>query len=292
MPEGDTLFRAAASLQNYLAGRTITAAAARDVDLQRRAGQLVGRKVESVEARAKHLLIHVEGDVVVHSHMKMNGSWRLLAPRPLRPGAGEVLALVAGERMALCRNAPVVQVLEARQLDRVPGLSTLGPDVLRGADADAVAARIAAIAPAATMGDALLDQRLVAGLGNIWRCEALHAAGVSPRTPVVAVEHATIAAAVGAGAALMGRAATGSRPRAQVYGRTGRPCRRCGTPIVSARMGRDARTAYWCPNCQPETLKSAEHVADGFVHDAAVPHSAHRGQPPRGRAGDGGAGSR
>lgn len=291
MPEGDTLHRAAAALHEYLAGREITAVAARDVDLQRTAEQVVGRTVDRVEARAKHLLIHLEGDLVVHSHMKMNGSWRLLPPRPLRPRLGEVLAIAAGERMALCRNAPIVRVLDARQLDRVPGLSTLGPDVLRGADPDGVAARIAAAAPAATMGDALLDQRLVSGLGNIWRCEALYAAGVNPRTPVAAVDQRTIAAAVRAGARLMGAAADrrATRPPPQVYGRTGRPCRRCGTPIVSARMGRDARRAYWCPKCQPETLKSALRASDEVFDDAAVPHSAHRGQPPGSGAGDGGA---
>lgn len=256
MPEGDTLFRAAASLHAYLAGREITAVEARDTALARAARHLVGRRVERVESRGKHLLIHIAGDVVVHSHMRMNGSWRLAAPRRLRGAAGEVLAIVAGERMAVCRNAPVVNVVETRQLERVPGLATLGPDVLRGADAEAVAQRVLAAVPEMPMGDVLLDQRIVAGLGNIWRCEALFAARLHPALSACAAGADRIAAAVSLGAQLMRRASTGPRPPSQVYRRRGAPCFRCGTPIESGRMGRDARTAYWCPNCQPIPLNS------------------------------------
>lgn len=256
MPEGDTLFRAARALRAYLVGRAITAADARDVDLHASAQRLVGTTVERVEARAKHLLIHVEGGLVVHSHMKMNGSWRLTDPRDLWSARGEVLSLTAGTRMAVCRNAPVVHIVEERELGRVPGLRTLGPDVLRGANADAIAARVLAVASDMPMGDVLLDQRLVAGLGNIWRCEALFAARLNPATPAHAAGAERIAAAVTLGADLMGRAAVGTRPRPEVYGRHNRPCRRCGTPIAARRMGRDARTAYWCPKCQAPNRES------------------------------------
>jgi endonuclease-8 len=253
VPEGDTIARAAATLRPWLVGRVITGVDARDVALKQRAQALIGREVDNVEARAKHLLIHA-GDLVVHSHMRMTGSWRVYTVgdrwRYARPAMRFVIE--AGDHQAVCFNAPVVRLVPARDLARVPGLATLGPDILTGLDPSTAAARFAAVDPATPIGDVLLDQRVVSGLGNIWRCETLWAQRVHPATPVGALDTITREALIRTGEQLMGAsAAPGSfRPRAEVYKRTGRPCRRCGTPIVSRRMGRDHRTAYFCPACQ------------------------------------------
>ncbi|HVV38122.1 MAG TPA: DNA-formamidopyrimidine glycosylase family protein [Acidimicrobiales bacterium] len=253
MPEGDTIARAAASLREWLVGREISAVDARDVAVAQRAEKLVGQRVDAVDARAKHLLITV-GDLVVHSHMRITGSWHVYSRGDRWRYRHDAMRLVleAGDRQAVCFNAPVVRVLPRRELATIPGLATLGPDILTGLDPATAAARFDAVDPATPMGDALLDQRVISGLGNIWRCETLWAQRVHPRTPVGAVDRSTREALVRTAAGLMqASVAPGNhRPRAEVYKRSGRPCGRCGTAIVSERMGRDNRTAYWCPNCQ------------------------------------------
>jgi endonuclease-8 len=253
MPEGDTLARAAETLRQWLVGRTITRVDARDVGLKHRAQSLVGRDVDSVEARAKHLLITI-GDRVIHSHMKMTGSWHVYATgeRWKKSPVAMRLVLEAGDRTAVCFNAPVVQIVNAKDLGAVPGLNTLGPDILVNIDPVEGAKRLRTLPPSTPAGDALLDQTAVSGLGNIWRCEALWVERVHPAARVEAIDDDTLAALVRTGAALMGAAAnrSASRPPPQVYKRSGQPCRRCGTPITSQRMGKDNRTAYWCPTCQ------------------------------------------
>lgn len=251
MPEGDTLFRAAVTLRGWLVGRTITAIDARDVGLKHRANNLVGKEITAVEARAKHLLITV-GGLTVHSHMKMTGSWHVYttAQRWRKPRAAMRLVLEAGDRTAVCFNAPVVQVVPTGIVDQLPGVRTLGPDVLKDFDPDIGAQRLDNVDQTMPIGDALLDQTIVSGLGNIWRVEALWAEQVHPATPLGALTTAQKRALVASGAQLMGAAARASRPRPEAYGRTGEPCRRCGAGIVARRMGKDHRTSYFCPICQ------------------------------------------
>jgi endonuclease-8 len=253
VPEGDTIARAATSLRSWLVGETITAVDARDVALKRRAERLVGRPVDAVEARAKHLLITV-GDTVVHSHMRLTGSWHVYTKgERWRYGLSAMrLLLEAGERQAVCFNAPIVAVLPARDVASIPGLNRLGPDILTRLDPATAAAQFDTVDPHMPVGDALLDQSVISGIGNIWRCETLWAQRLHPATTVGSVDRATREALVRTAAALMtASVAPGNhRPRAQVYKRSGRPCPRCGTAIVSQRMGRDARTAYFCPRCQ------------------------------------------
>ena len=254
MPEGDTIARAASLLRPWLAGRTITAVDARDVALRQRASALIGRTVDDVEARAKHLLIRA-GDLVVHSHMRMTGTWRVytVGDRWRYANGAMRFVLEAGDHQAVCFNAPVVRLVPARDLGMVPGLNTLGPDILAGHDSEELVRRFDTVDPETPMGDALLDQRVVSGLGNIWRCETLWAGRVHPRTPVGAVDTEVRVEMVRFAARLMTASLQpgASRPHAEVYKRNGRPCRRCGTAIRSERMGRDMRTAYWCPTCQP-----------------------------------------
>lgn len=253
MPEGDTIARAAETLRRWLVGRDLTAVDARDVLLRQRAAALVGHTVESVDARAKHLLIAVEGHVI-HSHMRMTGSWHVYergAPWRKRRDAMR-LVLEAGDRVAVCFDAPVVRIVRAFDVARIPGIAMLGPDVLGDLDAIESVPRLEALPARTPIGDALLDQTVVAGFGNIWRCEALYARRVHPATAVGELDGSQLAALVQAGARLMAASAErrGPRSRPQVYQRAGHPCGRCGTAIASARMGRDNRTAYWCPSCQ------------------------------------------
>lgn len=251
MPEGDTLFRAAETLRQWLVGRTITAVDARDVGLRHRANELVGRKIEAVEARAKHLLITV-GDRTIHSHMKMTGSWHVYATgeRWRKPRTAMRLVIEAGDRQAVCFNAPVMQIVNTKDVDQLPGLNTLGPDVLKDFDAVGGGKRLKNVPAGTPVGDALLDQTVVSGLGNIWRCEALWHERVHPATPVELLTEEQCRALVETGSKLMGAAAKGGRGQIQVYKRTGQRCRRCGTGIVARRMGKDNRTSYFCPNCQ------------------------------------------
>jgi endonuclease-8 len=253
MPEGDTLARAAQGLRAWLVGRTITRVDARDPALRQRAERLVGRTVDAVEARAKHLLI-TAGDLVVHSHMRMTGSWHVYTTGERWRYRADVMQLVieAGDHQAVCFRAPVVRVVAARDVDALPGVSTLGPDILRDIDPQAAAQRFTALPPQTVIGDALLDQTVVSGLGNIWRCEALWEERVHPATLVARLDESTLAALVRTGAAIMGASARSAGPRRTpaVYKRTQRPCRRCGTPIVAQRIGTVNRTAYFCPNCQ------------------------------------------
>ncbi len=256
VPEGDTIARAASRLRPWLVGRVITAVDARDAALNQRAAALVGRTVDAVEARAKHLLIHA-GDLVLHSHMRMTGTWRVytLGERWRYGRTAMRFVLEAGDHQAVCFNAPVVRLVPARDLGMVPGLNTLGPDILAGRDPTELGARYASVDPATSMGDALLDQRVVSGLGNIWRCETLWAEHVHPRTPVGEVETEVLVAMMRTAARLMTASLQPGnwRPRSEVYKRTGRPCRRCGVAIRSERMGPHRRTAYWCPVCQPQS---------------------------------------
>lgn len=255
MPEGDTLFRTAATLQRWLAGRTVTAAATTVDRLP--AAKLVGQTVERVEALGKHLLIRLDSGQVLHSHMKMTGSWHVYrsGERWRRPRSQARLTLGCGDRLAVCFNAPVVELLQPRAEEVHPALAGLGPDVLHDPlDLDAICRRARGRPPHTPLGELLLDQRVAAGIGNIWRCEALFVEGLHPETPLAALGDDRLAALYATAARLM-RAQLGPLSgddfRRWVYNRAGRPCRRCGATVEARRQGDLARTAYWCPRCQP-----------------------------------------
>lgn len=255
MPEGDTIHRAARTLGQWLAGRTITAA--QTVYERVALATLVGQTVTGVEARAKHLLIRFSSGAVLHTHMRMTGSWHVYSAgeRWRRPGHQARVILEAGDRVAVGFNVPVVELLDGRSLHRHPALSRLGPDVLaRPVDHDEVGRRAATSPPDAPIGDVLLTQSVVGGIGNIWRCETLFLNRVDPWEQRSDVPPETLRRLVETASDLMaasvGDGGPAPRPRPWVYGRRGRPCRRCGTLIQSAAIGRDARTVYWCPACQ------------------------------------------
>lgn len=264
MPEGDTIYRTATSLRRWLGGRVITAVRSRvpGVDL---AG-LVGQKVEAVEAQGKHLLIRFSGGAVLHSHMMMTGSWHVYPTGESwrKPPRQARVVIEAGSRLAVCFNAPVVELLGEHDERRHPSLRRLGPDVLDPPSLDPTVVRRRArarIPSSPTIGEILLDQQVVAGIGNIYRAESLFLCGMDPFRAAEQVSDAELDGLVATASRLMlANATTGSAvarsfeggpDRPWVYRRAGLPCRRCGTKIQRRLLGVQARAVYWCPACQP-----------------------------------------
>jgi endonuclease-8 len=259
MPEGDTIFRAARTLHLALAGRTVTRfdsvfSKLTRIDEDRR---IAGRTVERVDARGKHLLIWFSGDLVLRTHMRMHGSWHIYRPgeRWQRPRADMRIVIGTPEYEAVAFSVPVAELTTARDLERTPAVRDLGPDILtEHFDAADVVSRIEAM-PDGAIGDALLDQRVVAGIGNIFKSETLFAARIDPFARVAALSRDEIERAVKAARRLMRASATRRLAGFSVYGRAGRPCRRCGTPVSRSKQGENARVTYWCERCQAAPTK-------------------------------------
>jgi endonuclease-8 len=272
MPEGDTIFRAARTLNRALAGQVVTrfdsaVPALTRVDHDR---PIAGRTIDSVHARGKHLLMVFSGDLVLHTHMRMNGSWHIYRPgERWRLPARDMRVLVGTAGfVAVGFNVPVLEFLTARDLARHRTLSALGPDLLDPAfDRDEARRRLLAH-PRGGIADVLLDQRVLAGIGNVLKSEILFVGGVNPFTAVGDIEPAILDRILDTALELLaanvltraqtlstaiGRRTTRSLdPGAKlwVYGRSGRPCRRCGERIEARQSGADARLTYWCPRCQ------------------------------------------
>jgi endonuclease-8 len=272
MPEGDTIFRAAQALHRALAGHTVTRFESVYPALTRVAEDrpVVGRTVESVSARGKHLLIAFSGDLVLRTHMRMNGSWHLYRPgiRWQRPARDMRVLLATADAVAVGFNVPVAELLTTRDLARHKELSALGPDLLAAAfDRTEVVRRMRGRGRDA-IGDVLLNQRVVAGVGNVFKSEILFLGGIDPFTAVSAlgdvdlerladIARQQLAANVLTSSQTLspsvGRRTTRSldpNKKLWVYGRGGKPCRRCGTTIQAKKTGLDARLTYWCPHCQ------------------------------------------
>jgi endonuclease VIII len=243
VPEGDTVHRAAGRLR-VLVGQRLTVEAvhprARATGVAER---LDGRRLEAVEARGKNLLLRFEGGRVLRSHLGMSGSWRTMdAHAPVR---GAPWIMLTGERAKAVLRGGAVLETSARHV------WALGPDILAPEpDLDAIVSNLRRIDQRRTVGEALLDQRAVAGIGNIWRSEALWHARVSPWLQLGELEDRELHGIVREAARLMAESRDGGHPRREVYRRRGRPCRRCGEPLKSAKQGEAARTVYWCPACQ------------------------------------------
>ncbi|HEY6836201.1 MAG TPA: DNA-formamidopyrimidine glycosylase family protein [Gaiellaceae bacterium] len=244
MPEGDSLHRAARRLQVLVGERVAVEtphprAAALGV-----AGRLDGRRLESVEAVGKNLLLSFEGGLVLRSHLRMRGRWQV-RERGARGWAGKPwLVLRASGHEALLWNGPVLE-LTARAVRR------LGPDILaEPPELERMVENLRREHPTRELGDALLDQRVVAGIGNVWKAEALWRAQVSPWAPLGGVSDEALERVLGEAARLMRGSLEGARGERAVYRRAGRPCPRCGERIRSRGQGDDNRIAYWCPACQ------------------------------------------
>jgi endonuclease VIII len=242
VPEGDALHRAARRLQPLVGERVEVETPHPRAAVNRIAERLDGRRLLSVEAVGKNLLLRFEGGLVLHSHLRMSGRWTLV-PRGTARRGRPWLVLRGAEREAVLWNGPVLE-LDDHSVRR------LGPDILaEPPDIDAMVANLRRNPPR-EIGDALVDQRLVAGIGNVWKAEALWMARVSPWRRVADTSDDEALAILEAAHELMTASVEGGRERRAVYRRAGRGCRRCGTPVESRGQGEQNRTAYWCPRCQ------------------------------------------
>lgn len=272
MPEGDTLFRTAAVLHEVLAGRRVVAARGRPdgAALER----VVRSHVERVFSRGKHLLIDFSGGLTLHTHLRMHGSWHRYRPgeRWRRPQARAVAVIEVPSAVAVCFDAPTVELLDTRALALHRDLLALGPDLIDD-DPDLAEAFRRLRAPARarlTVGEALLDQTAQAGLGNVYRSEACFIERVDPFVVLGALDDDVLGRLLATAQGLLHanrrtplRTTTGRQGggRYWVYGRAGRPCRRCGTAIRSRIVGELPRRAYWCPACQPAGAGTREVAA-------------------------------
>jgi endonuclease VIII len=283
MPEGDTLFRTAAVLREALAGRAVVAARGRPDGVS--LGRVVGARVMGVDARGKHLLIDFSNGLTLHTHLRMHGSWhRYRTGEPWRRTPARAVAVIeVPGAVAVCFDAPTVELLDTRAVRLHPALAALGPDLLAAApDLDEALRRLRS--PARTrmpLGEALLDQTAQAGLGNVYRSEVCFIRRLDPFTPLEAFSDGTIRDALVLARSLIhanrlapartttldavggapGAGGPHVGPHSYVYGRTGRPCLRCGSPIRSRVTGDLPRRTYWCPGCQPPGAGSTVPLA-------------------------------
>lgn len=255
MPEGDAVWRAGRRLDRALGGRTLVRA---DLRVPRHANaDLVGCTVREVRARGKHLLFRFDDGRTLHTHFRMDGTWEVYPVEARWRGPAHEIRAVLGtqQQVAVGFRLPVVDLLRTADEDSVVG--HLGPDLL-GADWNVDEARERILArPDRMIGEALLDQRNLAGLGTIYRAETLFLAGVHPATPVRDVPD--LDALLDTAQRILRRGAdagmpltTGERRRpVYVYGRRRATCYRCGSLIAHTDLGKPPRPAYWCPTCQP-----------------------------------------
>ena len=245
MPEGDTLHRAARRLQPLVGERLDVETPHPRAQAALGAVRLDGRRLESVEAVGKNLVLRFEGGVAVRSHLRMSGRWSV-RPRGSASRGMPWLVLRGSTVEGVLWNGPVLE-------PHTRALARLGPDVLAAPpDLDAMLARLRRADGTRTLGESLQDQTLVAGIGNMWAAETLWCVRLSPWLRLGDVPEADRRRALETAAGLM-RAAVeaGREPRRQVHAHAGRPCPRCGTPIASRGQGDANRIAYWCPVCQP-----------------------------------------
>jgi endonuclease VIII len=273
LPEGDTIFRAARTLNRALAGQTITRFETGLAELSQidRDEPIAGRAVERVHAAGKHLLITLSGNLTLRTHMRMNGSWHVYRPGEAwqLPRRAMRIVIETADWVAVAFNVYDAEFVPTAKLARHQQVATLGPDLLGDFDIDRALALVR-LTGATPIRDVLLNQRVLAGLGNVYKSEILFLCSIHPDTPSDAVSvdewrslmalaqkllNANVADASGAQIVTYSglRRTTGrmnQSDRLWVYGRRGQPCRKCGTPIASRKDGDDARVTYWCPSCQ------------------------------------------
>lgn len=257
MPEGDTIHHAAGRIRAVLAGHvpdelgTPHPRFARD----RWEERLAGREVSGVDARGKHLFVRFEGGLVVHSHLRMTGSWRVFGAQSRWPRSRSRAWLVMrrGDDVVVEFDGPVLELMTEGRTRFDQRIAALGPDIIGDDwDEERFLRRLRDEDPTRGFGDALLDQRTLAGIGNLWKSEGCFLAGVDPWRRVGDVSDSEALAVVRECRPRMQQSALdGRQDRFRViYGAAGRPCPRCGTRIAARRQGDDGRVTYWCPGCQ------------------------------------------
>ena len=273
MPEGDTIYRAARTLNSALSGRTVTRFESGLAELAQvdRHEPIAGQMVERVAAAGKHLLMTFSGGLVLRTHMRMNGSWHIYRPgeRWQLPARAMRIRIDTDDWIAIAFNVHVAEFVASDTLHRHRPIATLGPDLLGDFDEARALDRVRQQGRR-PMHEVLLDQRVMAGIGNVYKSELLFLSHLHPDTPADAVHDdgwralmtlarqllkANIAESSGQGIVTYRglRRTTGRmnpEDRLWVYSRGGQPCRRCGTRIASRKDGDDARVTYWCPACQ------------------------------------------
>ena len=269
MPEGDTLARIAVALRPYLAGRVVTGARARLPGPQ--VSRIVGQKIDAVDAAGKNLLIKFDGGLELRTHLGLHGSWHRYRPGETwrRPPSRAALVIEVPGAIAVCFDAPVVELFERRAEIVHPTISMLGPDLAAAEFDQPEAIRRLRDRAEVAIGEAVLDQRALAGIGNVFKSEVLFMERVDPFANIGTLDEATIERVVATARELLkdnsrpeaaaGRTTTvdlktGARlapSRLWVYDRAGRPCHRCGAIIQAGPQGSELpRTTYWCPSCQ------------------------------------------
>jgi len=255
MPEGDTIHRAARRVGEALVGTEIRSI---EMPQQRHSRdrwpeRLAGRDVRSVDAHGKHLFLRFDGELTLHSHLRMGGSWGVYPSggRWHRPKYRAWLVIKTDEHEVVQFDGPVLELMTEGRTRFDQRLAALGPDVLAPEfDAEAFLERLRGEAQSRQVGDALLDQRIVAGLGTVWKSEGCFLAGLSPWRRLSTVEDEQAVRVIREVRPLMTLSVQGERSRRWVFERAGRPCRRCSTPIEFRGQGDDNRNTYWCPECQ------------------------------------------
>jgi len=243
VPEGDAIHRAARRLQVLVGERVEVETPNPRAQAAIDAGRLNGRKLLSVQAAGKNLVLRFEGGYLLRNHLRMSGRWRV-GPRGRTARGNPWLVLRGVEREAALYGGRVLE-LHGRSLRR------LGPDILADPpDLDRIVANLRREHGAREVGDALLDQRVVSGIGNVWRAEALWRARVSPWRPLGSLDANELREVLAEAACLMRSSVETGREQRAIYRAAGRPCPRCGTPIQSRGQGDANRSAYWCPGCQ------------------------------------------
>jgi endonuclease-8 len=281
MPEGDTIYRAARTLNLALAGQTVTSFESVLPHLSRvEVDQgVIGRTIEKVIAQGKWLLIYFSGDLILLSHMLMSGSWHIYRPGETwqRRRYDMRVVIVTPKILAVAFNVPIAEFHTAESLTRREGFKSVGPSTLtENFDESEVIARLRG-RPDLEIGVSLLTQSLLSGIGNVFKSEICFACGINPFRSASDLTDEDIKCLASKARKFMlanvtelssgkittyipmrrttGRANVSER--LWVYKRTGEPCRRCGSAIVSRKQGFDARTTFWCPRCQPMGMKRA-----------------------------------
>lgn len=262
MPEGDTIYRAATRVRSVLTGHTIVATTGSWKVMD--ADSLVNTSVSRVVSRGKHLLIHLDNGRVLHSHMGMTGSWHVYpaGERWKKPQTSAALSLHTANHQVVCFSPKQIELMSERQLARNPWMKRLGPDLISESPADKTVITRFRTQNSVAIGEAVMNQSVVSGIGNIYKSEVLFLEQTHPQTLVRDLSDTEILSIVRTAAHLLKanslsvrrrtrRRATGSR--LWVYNRGGQPCQKCGGTIQLIRQGSLGRTTYFCSACQSRT---------------------------------------
>jgi endonuclease-8 len=255
MPEGDAIHRAARRVGAALVGNEIRSI---EMPQQRHSRdrwpeRLAGRDVQAVDAHGKHLFVRFDGDLTLHSHLRMGGSWGVYprGGRWHRPSHRAWLVIKTDDHDVVQFDGPVLELMTEGRTRFDQRLAALGPDVLAPEfDEKAFLTRLRADDQTRGVGEVLLDQRIVSGLGTVWKSEGCFLAGLSPWRRLSTVGDDDVRRVIREVRPLMMSSVNGERARRWVFERSGQPCRRCSTPIRFRGQGDDNRNTYWCPECQ------------------------------------------